>query len=66
MYDFKKAQELFWFLATAAVLAIAQILVTFEPEKVLDWKTYAIALIGAAVRAIAGALLTRAPKPSGE
>ena len=57
MYDFKKAQEFGWFLFVAASTSVLQILVDFNPDKVQDWKLWAIGLGAGAVRAVAAATL---------
>lgn len=56
-YRFKPLPELYWGVAIAASLVLLQALVTLDPERVTDWRTWAIALGGAAVRASAGAAL---------
>lgn len=56
-YRFKPLPELGWGVAIAAGLVILQALVTLDPETVADWRTWAIALGGAAIRAAAGAAI---------
>lgn len=63
-YDFKKLEELGWFAAVAAGLAVLQILVSFDPAKIGDWKLWAISLGGSAIRAAAGAIIAKATQPS--
>lgn len=59
-YSFRPSAELGWFVLTTIVLAMAQVLLTLEPEQITDWRTWAVSLLGAAVRAGAGALLSYA------
>jgi hypothetical protein len=54
-YRFKPLAELGWGVGIAAGLVILQALVTLDPEAVKDWRTWAVALGGAAIRAGAGA-----------
>jgi hypothetical protein len=56
-YDFHAAQEFGWAVLTAAGLAVAQILTSTDPSTITDWRTYGIALAGAAIRAGSGAVL---------
>ena len=56
-YDFEKAKEAGWFVATAAGIAVATVLVDFDPARITDWRAWAIGIAGAAVRAAAGAIL---------
>lgn len=62
-YKFKAVEEAFWVIVVAVAFALAQALLTFEPEKITDWRTWAIALAGSLVRAAAGALLALRSKP---
>jgi hypothetical protein len=56
-YRFKPLPELYWGVVIAASLVLLQALLTLDPEKVADWRVWAVALGGAAVRAAAGAAL---------
>jgi hypothetical protein len=56
-YKFRPLPELGWGVAIAAGLVILQALVTLDPEKIADWRTWAVALGGAAIRAAAGAAI---------
>lgn len=70
-YKFKPLPELYWGVVIAASLVILQALVTLDPDKITDVRTWAIAIGGATVRAAAGAALdyirrsmTQAPEPT--
>ncbi len=54
-YTFKPLPELYWGVVTAASIVLLTALVTLDPETVTDWRGWAIALGGGAVRAAAGA-----------
>lgn len=56
-YQFKWNEELFWTIVATAGFELAQVLYTFQPEQIKDWKTWAVSFAGAAVRAVAGAVL---------
>lgn len=56
-YRFKPLPELYWGVAIAAGLVLLQGLVTLDPEAIKDWRTWAIALGGGAIRAAAGAAI---------
>ena len=56
-YHYKIGPELGWLIATTAILALAQVLLTFDPATITDWQTWALSLAGAVVRAVAGAVL---------
>lgn len=62
-YTWKRAAELAWFAGVAAALAVLQVLVTWEPDKIDDWRTWAVAVGGGAIRAAAGAIIAAATKP---
>lgn len=55
-YDFKIAQEAAFAFAVGAGTALIQIAVTFNPEMITDWSTWAIASGAAGLRA--GAAMT--------
>ena len=57
-YDFKIAHELAWAVVIGAVIAAATILVDFEPEKIVDWQTWAITAAGSVARAVGVAAMT--------
>lgn len=68
-YRFKPLPELYWGVVIAASLVLLQALLTLDPEKVADWRTWAVALGGAAIRAGAGSALdylrrSMAPEPT--
>lgn len=56
-YEFKRIDELLWAAAVAAAVAVLQALVSFEPERITDWRLWAISLVAGSVRAAAGAAL---------
>lgn len=55
-YEFKPGQELAWFVAVALITTLAQYMIEFKPETITDWRTYAVAIAGALVRAVGGAV----------
>lgn len=57
VYQFKAVEEIGWFVAVAVISVLAQELLTFDGTTVADWRTWAVALLSAAVRAAAGALI---------
>lgn len=70
-YRFKPLPELYWGVTIAAALVLLQALFTLEPEKVTDWRGWAIALGGAMLRPAAGAAIdwirrsmTEEPEPT--
>lgn len=65
-YDFKRAQEFAWVVFVAAVIAVLQIVVTLQPEKVTDWRTWVVVAGGAAARAAAGAAIAWLTRPEPE
>lgn len=56
-YEFRKLDELGWFVLVAVVSVLAQELLTFDGGAIADWRVWLIALLSAVVRAAAGALL---------
>lgn len=54
-YRFQPLPELYWGVVVAASLVLLQALFTLQPEAVTDWQTWAVALLGGALRAAAGA-----------
>lgn len=66
-YTLHVSRELFWFVLTAVVMTVAQVLVTLKPEDIADWRVWLVSLLGAIARAAGGALLSFATsKPSDE
>ena len=61
MYDYKKLQELAWFVLVTGSVAVLQ--VVLEAESILDYKTWLLAASSAGVRAGVGALLAVLTKP---
>lgn len=63
-YHFKIRAETIWFVAVAVLTVLMTALVQFDPDKIADWRAWAIGLGAACVRAAAGAVLALlAPKP---
>lgn len=56
-YKFVVLREAAWAAFIAIALLVLQTLVGFDPNGINDWKAWAIALGGAAVRAAAAAVL---------
>lgn len=56
-YRFKILQEIGWAALIAAAIALAEVLITFRPETITDWRTWALALLGSCVRPAAAALV---------
>lgn len=68
-YQWKPLSELYWGVTVAAVVAVLQVLVTLDPEKIVDWQAWLVALGAGAVRAAAGfavAWFTGPPRDLGE
>lgn len=56
-YTFRPLPELYWGVVVAASLVLLQALFTLQPEQITDWQIWAVALLGGALRAAAGAAL---------
>lgn len=63
-YQLKIGPELAWVLVVTAVLTVAQVLVTFEPSEITDWRLWAVSLAGGVVRSLAGAVIGYFGKPA--
>lgn len=63
-YRYKKFQELAWFAVVAAVTAAVTVMVSFDPEAITDWRTWAVSLAAGMVRAAAGAVIAAITVPS--
>lgn len=57
-YDFKAAEELFWFIVVAVAMVLFQAMYEFDPEKITDWRAWAVGVVAAAIRAVGGAGLS--------
>lgn len=57
-YDFKFGPEFFWFIALAVMGPILAALATFDPDTITDYRVWAAGIGAAAVRALAGALIS--------
>ena len=66
MYDYKKAQELGWFIVVAVATVLMQALMEFDPATIVDGRAWAVSLAAASVRAAAGAALAFLAKPSSD
>lgn len=69
-YRFKLDQEAIWFVVVAAGTVVLQALAALDVDKVADWRVWGVGLCVAAIRAAAGAALSRlsaprVPDPSG-
>lgn len=67
-YDFKVLQEIGWAVLVAVVVQAAQIIVASDLEHIADWRTWAVSLLAACVRAGLAIIIAKltAPKPQGE
>ena len=57
MYQFKPRAEFMWAIINGALVAVAQLLVDFQPEIITDWRMWAITGVGAIARAVGVSLL---------
>ena len=62
-YDYKKTQELAWFIFVAVATVLMQALMEFDPAAIVDGGAWAVSLGAASVRAAAGAALAFLTKP---
>jgi hypothetical protein len=62
-YVFKRAEEIAWIALVAAGVFALTLLVDFDPDKIEDWRAWAIALGAGCIRAAAGAVLALFTKP---
>lgn len=58
-YNFKAYEEAIWFVVVTAAIQVFTVLVDFDPETIIDWKSWAIALGGGVVRAVAAAIIAK-------
>ena len=63
-YNFLWKPELVWAAVTAVALVVAQAVQATDPSVVADWRTWSLAVVGAAVRAGLGAFLDAARTPT--
>ena len=64
MYNWKRAEELAWIALVGAGIFLLEMAFRFDPGQVQDWKAWAVAAAGGAVRAAAGAVLAKVrPRP---
>lgn len=56
-YHFQPRAELYWGVLIAVSLVLLQALLTLQPEEIADWRVWAVAIGGAAIRAGAGAAI---------
>lgn len=57
MYNWKRWPELAWAVGIAVIVVLATTAVSFEPETIVNWQTWAVGVGGACVRAVGVALL---------
>jgi hypothetical protein len=62
-YDFKKLEEAGWFVLVTVVTTIASALIDFDPDKIADWRAWAVGIAAGCVRAIAGIVIAALTKP---
>ena len=63
-YEWKAWAEIGWAILVAVVVQAAQIIVASDLERVTDWRSWAVSLIAACVRAAFAMLLTKlVPQP---
>lgn len=62
-YEFRKLDEAIWAVGIAVAVSVFQALVTFDPETITDYKTWAVGIVAGAVRAAAGAAIAFLTKP---
>ena len=63
-YSFKLNEEAIWFVLVAAGTVVLQSLATLDLATITDWRTWAIGLGVAALRAGAGATLSLLAQPA--
>ena len=63
-YDFKRGKELAWFAAVAAGTFLLVLARDFDPDTIVDWQAYGIAVVSGAIRAAAAAVLARMGRSS--
>lgn len=56
-YTYKRAAELGWGVVTALLIVAGETAISFDPAAITDWRTWAIGVGGALVRAVGGAVL---------
>lgn len=56
-YEFKLKAEAGYAVFTAIAIALAELLISFDPNTVTDWKTYALSAVGAVARAVGAGFL---------
>ena len=62
-YIFKRAEELFWAGLVGFAVFWGEVLVTFDPDTITDWRAWVIATLSASVRAAFAAVMAARTKP---
>ncbi|MPZ68618.1 MAG: hypothetical protein GEU71_03725 [Actinobacteria bacterium] len=64
MYRFKGFEEAGWAAGVAGALVVLQALAELDFAAVTSWEVWLVALLGASVRAAAGAVLAHVGRPT--
>lgn len=62
-YVFKRGQEFGWAALIAVAVFWAEVLVTFDPNTITNWRAWAVAGAGGSVRAAVAAIIAARTKP---
>ena len=62
-YIFKTTPEFWWLIGVAVASVLLQAFMEFDPEKIKDFKVWAVGIGSASVRAAAGAAFAWLTKP---
>jgi hypothetical protein len=63
-YVWKRAEEFAWAGLVAFLLFWGEVLVTFDPDTITDWRAWLVAGLGGSVRAVFAAILAARTKPT--
>ena len=61
-YVFKRAEEFAWAALVAVAVFWAEVLLTFDPDTITDWRAWAIAGLSGSVRAAVAAIIAARTK----